>query len=491
MELRGLLNYLLPYYYGAQTGPAVIGYISTAGLILVAIGLKLIKIKAVSFFFISAFVFTLLSLGNITFLHQFAYLFIPFYGYFRFLTFIHIYTAFSLAVLAGYGYTYLLEHEFPKSVATWLKALTLLFILIYFISIFVGLILKAIGGNPVDINNITDGLSLFFVFFIPTYILFRFKKYINPSIFKFSLVVLILLDLFTLISKSAFINSTQDPRVFYSENTITKKYSTEMRNNLTRAYFFEETNRFNTASSEIYQTEGFHGLTLKDYNLLYNHFQEADWSVSPDSQLFDILAVQYIFTSKPFAEKLPNGLDLIEAVPIREEDSGKFILRTGTVLPVGTPIYVYENTDRLPMAFITENILKVKTSKEALEKMSSLDLRRTAVVISDSNLPLFDNQKPGSYANIYHYSNSKVKIDVKSIDDSLLVLSNTYYPGWQAYIDGKPTKIYKTNLTSRGILLTNGKHDVEFIYVPKLLYLGMIISIISFIVSLILIKKLK
>ncbi|MFA5775948.1 MAG: YfhO family protein [Patescibacteria group bacterium] len=491
MELRGILNYLLPYYYGSQSGPAVIGYISAAGLILVALSVKLIRQRVVASFFISAFVFALLSLGNLTFMHQAAYLFIPFYGYFRFLTFVHVYTAFSLSVLCGYGYIYLSRYEYPRNMDTWVRNFSFLFILILFMTIVANIGLKSMGKGSSDLVYLTDSIFLFFLFFIPFFLLVRFGRSINPKMLKISLVTLVLIDLFTLITRSAFINSDIDPRIFNSESSIVRKYSPEMRKNLTRAYFLEATNRFNSAVVGIYQTEGFNGLTLRDYNLLYNHYQESDWGVKPDSPLLDILAVQYIFTSKPFPKNLPDGLKLTEALPIPREDSGRFVSRNGTAVPAGTPIYVYENTNRHPMAYVVGNVVQTKTSEEALKIMDNLDLQKSAVVVTSNSIPQLDTQNDYSYANVYSYKNSNIRISAQSKGKSLLVLSNTYYPGWEAYIDGKSAQILKTNVTSRGVFLTDGQHDVEFRYVPKTLYYGGLISLISLAVSLVVAKKIK
>jgi uncharacterized membrane protein YfhO len=61
----------------------------------------------------------------------------------------------------------------------------------------------------------------------------------------------------------------------------------------------------------------------------------------------------------------------------------------------------------------------------------------------------------------------------------LLFLSDTYYPGWQALIDGKPTKIYRTDYTFRSILVPQGNHVVVFVYNPKSFSYGLKVSIIS------------
>jgi uncharacterized membrane protein YfhO len=60
-----------------------------------------------------------------------------------------------------------------------------------------------------------------------------------------------------------------------------------------------------------------------------------------------------------------------------------------------------------------------------------------------------------------------------------LILSDIYYPGWQAKIDGKLTKIFPTNYVQRGIILPAGNHLVEFEFKPRSFHIGLGITIAS------------
>jgi uncharacterized membrane protein YfhO len=51
-------------------------------------------------------------------------------------------------------------------------------------------------------------------------------------------------------------------------------------------------------------------------------------------------------------------------------------------------------------------------------------------------------------------------------------LSEVYYPGWEAYVDGDRTPIERVNYTFRGILVPAGEHRVEFRFRPSTLRLG-------------------
>ncbi len=76
------------------------------------------------------------------------------------------------------------------------------------------------------------------------------------------------------------------------------------------------------------------------------------------------------------------------------------------------------------------------------------------------------------------------KITIKTINDGnrLLFLSDTYYPGWKAIVDGKETKIYRADYTFRAIYVPKGQHIIHFIYQPFSFQLGATMSTISILI---------
>jgi uncharacterized membrane protein YfhO len=61
---------------------------------------------------------------------------------------------------------------------------------------------------------------------------------------------------------------------------------------------------------------------------------------------------------------------------------------------------------------------------------------------------------------------------VKTPENALFVLNDTYFPGWKAFVNGKRAKIYRADYTFRAIPLNAGTHQVEFIYDPMSFKLG-------------------
>jgi uncharacterized membrane protein YfhO len=63
------------------------------------------------------------------------------------------------------------------------------------------------------------------------------------------------------------------------------------------------------------------------------------------------------------------------------------------------------------------------------------------------------------------------------IADGFLVLSDTYYPGWQVFVDGEEAKIYQADYLFRAVPLKQGEHVVEFRYSPSSFRTGLAISL--------------
>jgi hypothetical protein len=76
-------------------------------------------------------------------------------------------------------------------------------------------------------------------------------------------------------------------------------------------------------------------------------------------------------------------------------------------------------------------------------------------------------------------SNNRLKFLIKASENTFLVLNDTYFPGWKAFVDGQETKIYRADYTFRAIPLNAGTHQVEFIYDPLSFKLGAAISILG------------
>jgi hypothetical protein len=182
------------------------------------------------------------------------------------------------------------------------------------------------------------------------------------------------------------------------------------------------------------------------------------------SPLLDLLNVKYVLTEPSVSQELVEfdaAHDDIELVYDGE-------------------IKIYENTNVLPRAFVVHG-LKVRTDKESVfSELTSQEFDPAAYVVLEeepSNYSRAVRLSGGdSTARIMDYGPNKVIIEVYAASDGFLVLSDLYYNGWKAFVDGENEKVYKADYVFRAVRLTEGQHTVEFVFDPLSFQIGWRVS---------------
>jgi uncharacterized membrane protein YfhO len=80
---------------------------------------------------------------------------------------------------------------------------------------------------------------------------------------------------------------------------------------------------------------------------------------------------------------------------------------------------------------------------------------------------------------IRSYDTDQIQMEARTNSRALLVLSEMYYPGWRAELDGVPVKIEKVDGALRGIAVPAGNSQVTLVYAPRSVIWGAILSLAS------------
>jgi hypothetical protein len=150
---------------------------------------------------------------------------------------------------------------------------------------------------------------------------------------------------------------------------------------------------------------------------------------------------------------------------------------------------IYQYADALPRLSLYANVVNVKTDDEALARIAdpAFDPFKTAVVLDDQPAGATPAASGGVTAGrIQEYSSQHVRAFVDVPVRSLAMLDDTIFPGWQASIDGHGADIIATDYMFRGVWIPPGKHVLTFDYRPRSFSIGVIITLLSIVVSLLL-----
>lgn len=146
---------------------------------------------------------------------------------------------------------------------------------------------------------------------------------------------------------------------------------------------------------------------------------------------------------------------------------------------------VYENGRSLPRAWLAsearaldeEATLKViRTGR--LPGGSKWEPERTALVESGPDASHAADARSLS-AEVVRYEPNRVDVKTRAAVPSVLVLSENHYPGWRAYLDGRPVGVLRVNYNQRGVRVPAGEHEVSFVYRPKSFIIGAAVSLFA------------
>ncbi len=214
---------------------------------------------------------------------------------------------------------------------------------------------------------------------------------------------------------------------------------------------------------------------------------------------FDLLNIKYIISPYNLTE---DGLELVQ--------TGK--------------VNIYKNPDSLSRVFFYDNIFILNSDTEVVDLLTTEffdpqkrlftthnEINKAAHLLEESsasgNKPFIWNAELTEHAqgeekltvhlqnadsadrktlewsaDFKLYSANRIKLDVDVNKFAFLFISDTYYPGWKAYINGRETPVMRVNHAFRGVAVEEGSHTVEFVFKPLTFKIGASVSIVSLLI---------
>jgi hypothetical protein len=243
---------------------------------------------------------------------------------------------------------------------------------------------------------------------------------------------------------------------------------------LKEAFYFDYPSIF-----RIFNTWGFGILTYQPYQDLLDIL--AKKSNPGFIDLLRIMNVKYLLWHEPLEN---SALKLIREgetyVFLDEPDPAKSRTITSFKPFVAR---LYQNQAVLPRAFLVPRFWVTKNRAERLKIMKEKKYDPAQTVLLEE-APSPPRPYPGPLpmaegVRVVNFKMDRVDLEASCTGPRLLFLSETYHPGWKAWVDGREEKVFRANHTFRAVALGPGKHSITFRFQPDSFYIGLWISALT------------
>ena len=167
---------------------------------------------------------------------------------------------------------------------------------------------------------------------------------------------------------------------------------------------------------------------------------------------------------------------------VQYADSPPVEMAGATVVYRDDRIRVVRLPSPFPRAWIVHGAIAAQNADAArsmLTKDRGWDYEREAVFEIDPKCPLARPRSAEPTPRFTHYGAGRMRIEVSPAADGLLIVSDLFYPGWKATVDGRAVEILRANYLLRAVPVAAGKHVVEMRYEPESFRIGLILSVLG------------
>lgn len=394
-------------------------------------------------------------------------------------------TAFCLSILSAFGCSFWLENK-DKDKKRFLLSLFPLAFVYSAIAVFLFISWRGkvvINGFPTD-WFIISGRN----FVIPAFVFLVSSALVLLGVFfsklkRCAYILVLFLFIFHsfVFAHKYFVFSER--RFFYPSHLLLSYLKEHM--GLSRYFGYGEASLANNFATvfQLYSPDGYDPVNIKQYNELLSSassatlkgvasrsdalIPNADISPTEDRniprlRLLDLLGIKYVGYYDPNHKPTKKDESNDRFLPVWEDNG----------------FMIFQNKKAFERAFLVAEAAIADSKEEAIRMLydPSIDLTKTVILRESITLPRNDSLVSGS-AKITLYTHNKVIIRTSSSTSQLLVLSDSYYPGWEVMVNGTRGKIYEANYALRAVLIPKGESEVVFSYQPKSFRIGIIGSI--------------
>ncbi|HSW87823.1 MAG TPA: YfhO family protein [Candidatus Saccharimonadales bacterium] len=379
----------------------------------------------------------------------------------------------SCAILSGFGLT---EFLLTKNRKRNLISISLFFLL--FAIILLGRIVFDRISAKAFLHNVQFTILIFAIFFIGTLLFSFLKKKIKltGALFLLFVVGLTYADLFRV---GYHFLTFSNKKFLYPQMKVTKYIKDQSKNTLARNIGLTEPELATYVG--VYTIETYNPLYLQRNGELLQALQKKNPKDLPKKNKY------FISNGISKDENLKFALDFLgvsQIVVNKDANPSNVFFNSPKFQNDFVSLYkderyaVYNNITAYPRFGLYYKDVISKNDAKTLMLLANrkIDFRNT--IILDQDLPMTLQKGTGTAKLVNSNLNSQT-FQITSTQEGLFYISDTYFPGWKAIVDGQPLKIYRANYNFRAVIIPKGSSRLTFTYVPTNFFLGIFVSCIS------------
>ena len=473
-----LLGVVAPNFYGSQAagdwwGPGAywegVIYVGVLPLLLAGLGVRYAQSSLSMFFAILAAIALFLAMGHYNPLFEPLFQRIPGLSLFQAPARFGLWYTFGVAVLAGLGW------ESLHADASRGKGLGVL-ALVLGAGLLLGVNALSLAGPA--LARAAPALSAFATagtWLLAAGLLLAWRSRAKPLLWRAGALSLVVSDLFLF---GVTLNPTTDPRLYTKESPASAQALWEVagldRTYVTQASYQESIDRFFS----------FKGPFVTRREELWQLRETLLPNLASTARLYEVYNYDPLRLDRPWrlqqaAEEQGLPSTFLDMMGVRFLLGHQEAASDGQRWRDDLPAIVYERPPPLPRAFIVPEAILVPDKETAMARLlaEEFDPRRQAVVEAPQAIAIPTGAARGG-ARVLEHTAHRVVVETTS-GGGVLVVADTYYPGWRARVDGQEATIWPTNVAFRGIPLPLGDHRVELSYEPASFTMGAAVSALA------------
>lgn len=379
---------------------------------------------------------------------------------------------FSISILSGFGLDYLINAIKEKNIkllSVWILICSGIFFVLW------GIIFGKIIDErfyQIAAKNMILPSALFAGLFFAIIISLLNKKFIKISVLI--IVILITFDLLRFATKWQPFESIDF--AFPTTPIITKLTSLD-----NKYRFFAPFGAEGAVYYKLPVTDGYDPLYINRYGEFVGTLKKGNFSKSdrvganlPVSSIYarkvlDFLSIKHILVKR-------SDRFTVWAFPFINYPENKFNLNFKE-----KDYLIYENKNSMPRANIVGDYTIETDNEKIMKKIISNDFNFRNNVVLEKNPDISPANNVNGEVKFIKDTPNEIILNAKTDKDSILVLSDNFYPGWKVEVDGRPEELLRANYSFRGVVIPRGTSEIKFYYFPDSFKYGVYLFILGII----------